>query len=125
LRGTGVVDCKGGDSGSRAVVDDIESSTSDLAPASGDVSLIESRDSVRLELFDLIFCVILDCENGGFDGRDGWVNSSIVALIALVISALEVYGKQIFRTALRIMSVLPMRTNAVIVLTPCCAWSFQ
>lgn len=68
LRGLVVVDCKGGDSGSKAVVEDIESSTSDFAPESGDVSLIKSRESVRLEWFDLIFCVILDCENGALDG---------------------------------------------------------
>lgn len=30
------------------------------------------------------------------------MNSLIVALIALVISALEVYGKQIFKTALKV-----------------------
>lgn len=53
-RGLVAVDCKGGDSGSNAVVEDIESSTSDPAPAPGDVSLIESRDSDRLD-FDLIF----------------------------------------------------------------------
>lgn len=50
-----MADCNVGDSGSKAVVDDIESSTSDLAPASGDDSLIDPRDSVCLEWFDLIF----------------------------------------------------------------------
>lgn len=50
LRGFAVVvDCKRGDSGSRAVVEDIESSTSDPTPASGDASLIGSRASGRLE----------------------------------------------------------------------------
>lgn len=100
LRGLVVVDCKGGDSGSKAVVEDIESSTSETDPLSGEVSLIESRGPACLEWFDRIFCVILVCEKGGLDGRDGELNSSIVALIALVISALEVYGKQMLRTAL-------------------------
>lgn len=42
------------------------------------------------------------------------MNSSIVALIALVISALEVYGKHIFRTALRFGLAKPMLKDILV-----------
>lgn len=49
---------------------------------------------------DRIFCLMRDGENGVFLGGGGARNSWTVDLIAVVISALDVYGKQILRTAL-------------------------
>lgn len=83
------VDCRGGESGSNAVVEDIESSTSDTPFSSREESIGE-EESDLFDLLDLIFCVIRDCENGVFVDRGDVVYSSTVAFIALVISALEV-----------------------------------
>lgn len=83
------VDCKGGESGSKAVVvEDIESSTSSFSLESIEESLTE--ESEFLDLLDRIFWVIRDCENGVFGSLGVVVYSSTVALIALVISAREV-----------------------------------
>lgn len=90
-----------GSSSSAVVADDIEdSSASDLAVGSGDGSRLGGGEESRFSWLDRIFCEILVCENGPLGERDGVVYSSTVALIALVISALDVYGKHIFSTAL-------------------------
>lgn len=98
-----------GESGFR-VVDDMESSTSDLEVGSGDVSRSDDDEVDFFSCLDLISCSILACEKGVIGGTGGDENSSTVALIAAVISALEVYGKQMFRTALVALSVLVVST---------------
>lgn len=103
-----VVDCSGGESGSSAVVDDTDPSTSDFAVGSGDVSRVGVVEWPCLSWLDRIFCDILVGENGPLDDRVGVVYSSTVALIELAISALDVYGKQMLSTALMLVLTTTM-----------------
>lgn len=96
-----------GESGFKVVVEDTESSTSDLAPGSGEDSRSDVEEPDRISWLDRIVCVILACEKEAAAGSGGVVYSSTVALIAAVISAREVYGKQMLRTALDMLSARP------------------
>ncbi len=76
------------------------SSPSDRLEASGEASRIVGKGSRPSSCLDRIFCRMREGENGVFLLGGGAKNSSTVDLMAVVISAREVYGKQIFRTAL-------------------------
>lgn len=95
---------RGGEPGGSVVVDETESSCSSerVMEGAGDVSLIVDSVSGLSSFLDRIFCLMRVCENvvlccGGLWGLE---NSSTVVRIDLVISSRDVYGKQIFSTAL-------------------------
>lgn len=93
-----------GESGNR-VVDEESPSMSSLVSAlsSGDSSLMVARVSRSSRCVERTFCRIREGEKGVFLRGGGARNSSTVVRMAVVISALDVYGKQIFKTALYCM----------------------
>lgn len=67
---------------------------------SGELSRIVGKGSCPFNCLDRIFCRIRDGEKSWFFGAGGARNSETVDCTAVAISALDVYGKQMFNTAL-------------------------